>query len=146
MESHNAVLITAKLPVSIDEGEEVKIYANADIFLKKYLDVFDKTTLTIETNDDVVVMTDDNLTLYMPQISPEVAAMSTGRLKKELEFDVKVTFPAKDFKRIYKAMNKLDEDSITFAIKGRKLEILAGKKAILNSDAEIAKNGLGEVV
>jgi len=29
--AHNAVLITAKLPVSIDDGEEVKIYANADI-------------------------------------------------------------------------------------------------------------------
>lgn len=142
----NAVLISAELPVSVDGDEEIKIYANADIFIKKYLEVFDKkTVLTIETNEDTVAITDENLTLYMPQIAPEVAAKNTRQIRKEVKFDTKVIFPAKDYKRIRKAMEKLDENEIRFIVENGKLKITISEKAVLETDAEVSGNGLERI-
>jgi len=137
-----AALVSVELSVGLDKDEEINIFANSDVFLK-YLSIFDtKAILSIETNDDVVAMTDENATLFlfMPQISSSIASKNTGSLKSDLTFDSKVTFPAKDFIRIYKAMEKLEEDIIKFVAKDDKFEVLAGDKIVLKTDAEVDGN------
>lgn len=138
--SENSVMIRVNLPVQTDENEEIEIYANAELLVKRYLDVFNsKTQVTVSTNEDTIALRDENLTLYCPQIEPEIAKRNTKKIKREPEFKVKVTFPAKDIHKIYKAMDKLEESEVFFEISDKTFDILVSTaKAVLTSkEAEV---------
>lgn len=144
----NTALVIARVIAEFDEDEEVSIYANEEVLIKKYLDNYPtKIFVNVKTTDDVVAISDDELTLYMPQIAPEVAAKST----KSLDIDnlpprpIKVTFPVKSLHRAIKVADKLAEPVIRFEIKENDINIKIREKDEVKLSADFENPNSTEI-
>ncbi len=144
----NTALVIARLTAEFDDDEDISIYANEEVFVKKYLDNFpSKIFINVKTSEDVVALSDDELTLYMPQLAPEVASKST----KSLDVNslpprpIRVSFLVKLLHRAIRAAEKLSEDVIKFDIKTNDINIKIRDRNKVNLSADFENPNSTEI-
>jgi hypothetical protein len=135
------VLIRAEMNAEFLEGEEFMMFVSRPTLNAKYLTNFNpKDILTVTSNEDVLSITDNKLTMTMPQLAEEVAKKTSSDAKapKGIDYNgaIKITFPYDDLAKVLKVAKTLQEMYVAMTV-GTDLKFSVKSKATLVSDAEI---------
>lgn len=149
------VMITAFIAngkqVEYDVDESVEMCINELDFRKRYLANFDEEYVGVVTTDDLIVLSDDKLTVNVPQIDYEYASRSIpGKSIENIKSsipprEIVITFDADDIQKFIKVAKNLNETIVRFTIpvEGEYINLSTDKRSKLEVHADI-DNKYGE--
>jgi len=149
------VMITAFIAngkqVEYDVDESVEMCINELDFRKRYLANFDEEYVGVVTTDDLIVLSDDKLTVNVPQIDYEYASRSIpGKSIENIKSsipprEIVIAFDADDIQKFIKVAKNLNETIVRFTIpvEGEYINLSTDKRSKLEVHADI-DNKYGE--
>lgn len=149
------VMITAFIAngkqVEYDVDESVEMCINELDFRKRYLANFDEEYVGVVTTDDLIVLSDDKLTVNVPQIDYEYASRSIpGKSIEDIKSsipprEIVIAFDADDIQKFIKVAKNLNETIVRFTIpvEGEYINLSTDKRSKLEVHADI-DNKYGE--
>lgn len=149
------VMITAFIAngkqVEYDVDESVEMCINELDFKKRYLANFDGEYVGVVTTDDLIVLSDDKLTVNVPQIDYEYASRSIpGKSIENIKSsipprEIVIAFDADDIQKFIKVAKNLGETVVSFTIpeEGEYIYLSTEKRSKLEVHADI-DNKYGE--
>jgi len=149
------VMITAFIAngkqVEYDVNESVEMCINELDFRKRYLANFDEEYVGVVTTDDLIVLSDDKLTVNVPQIDYEYASRSIpGKSIENIKSsipprEIVIAFDADDIQKFIKVAKNLNETIVRFTIpvEGEYINLSTDKRSKLEVHADI-DNKYGE--
>lgn len=149
------VMITAFIAngkqVEYDVDESVEMCINELDFRKRYLANFDEEYVGVVTTDDLIVLSDDKLTVNVPQIDYEYASRSIpGKSIEDIKSsipprEIVIAFDADDIQKFIKVVKNLNETIVRFTIpvEGEYINLSTDKRSKLEVHADI-DNKYGE--
>lgn len=149
------VMITAFIAngkqVEYDVDESVEMCVNELDFRKRYLANFDEEYVGVVTTDDLIVLSDDKLTVNVPQIDYEYASRSIpGKSIEDIKSsipprEIVIAFDADDIQKFIKVAKNLNETIVRFTIpvEGEYINLSTDKRSKLEVHADI-DNKYGE--
>jgi hypothetical protein len=149
------VMITAFIAngkqVEYDVNESVEMCINELDFRKRYLANFDEEYVGVVTTDDLIVLSDDKLTVNVPQIDYEYASRSIpGKSIENIKSsipprEIVIVFDADDIQKFIKVAKNLNETIVRFTIpeEGEYINLSTDKRSKLEVHADI-DNKYGE--
>lgn len=149
------VMITAFIAngkqVEYDVDESVEMCINELDFRKRYLANFDEEYVGVVTTDDLIVLSDDKLTVNVPQIDYEYASRSIpGKSIENIKSsipprEIVIAFDADDIQKFIKVVKNLNETIVRFTIpvEGEYINLSTDKRSKLEVHADI-DNKYGE--
>lgn len=149
------VMITAFIvngkQVEYDVNESVEMCINELDFRKRYLANFDEEYVGVVTTDDLIVLSDDKLTVNVPQINYEYASRSIpGKSIEDIKSsipprEIVIAFDADDIQKFIKVVKNLNETIVRFTIpvEGEYINLSTDKRSKLEVHADI-DNKYGE--
>lgn len=149
------VMITAFIAngkqVEYDVNESIEMCINELDFRKRYLANFDEEYVGVVTTDDLIVLSDDKLTVNVPQIDYEYASRSIpGKSIENIKSsipprEIVIAFDADDIQKFIKVAKNLNETIVRFTIpeEGEYINLSTDKRSKLEVHADI-DNKYGE--
>jgi len=149
------VMITAFIAngkqVEYDVDVSVEMCINELDFRKRYLANFDEEYVGVVTTDDLIVLSDDKLTVNVPQIDYEYASRSIpGKSIEDIKSsipprEIVIAFDADDIQKFIKVAKNLNETIVRFTIpvEGEYINLSTDKRSKLEVHADI-DNKYGE--
>lgn len=149
------VMITAFIAngkqVEYDLDESIEMCVNELDFRKRYLANFDEEYVGVVTTDDLIVLSDDKLTVNVPQIDYEYASRSIpGKSIENIKSsipprEIVIAFDADDIQKFIKVAKNLNETIVRFTIpvEGEYINLSTDKRSKLEVHADI-DNKYGE--
>jgi len=105
------------IELSLKEDNDIHMYTSVGI-LKKYLDLFKGDTINMSTNDECMLIWDDDLEVVVPLVDKETASSNTKKLKKIPDYTDSFEFKisSEDMKHIVNITSKMEELIVKFEL------------------------------